>query len=269
MTIETPLENREPAETKRARGRGLVAQYAPPLMLVLAVVAIWELAIAAFDVQAYLFPAPSAIASALWSDREILSEHAAFTLKEIVLGFLIACGAGVAVAVVIHLSPLLRRVVYPLLVASQTIPIIVLAPIFVIVLGFGLLPKLAIVGFTCFFAVAVSTADGLRSIDPAYSRMMRTLYASRWAIFSRVEFPGALPRLFTGARISATYAALAAVFAEWSGSSSGLGYLIQQSAPLLDTARVFSAIAVLSGMAVVLVGAVTAVERLVVPWARD
>ena len=193
------------------------------------------------------------------------------TIVEVVVGFAIALAAGILFAVMLHLSPTLRRVVYPLLVGSQTVPTVVLAPILVILLGFGAGPKLAIVGLICFFPIVVNGVDGLRSVDEELVRLMRTLHASRWAIFRRVEFPSALPLIFSGTRVAAVYAAIGAVFGEWSGSTSGLGYVMLQATPTLETARVIAAIVILTAISLGLFLIVSLAERLLVPWspARD
>jgi putative hydroxymethylpyrimidine transport system permease protein len=189
------------------------------------------------------------------------------TMNEIVQGFVIAAVAGVGLAIILHIFGPLRRAVYPLLIASQTIPIVVLAPILVIVLGFGLAPKLVIVALICFFPIVVNGLDGLRSVDDEFIRMMRTLDAGRWAIFKRIEFPAALPSIFSGLRVAATFAAIGAVFGELSGASAGLGYVIQQATPNLQTARIFAAIVILSLIAFALFALVSLLERIFVPWA--
>jgi putative hydroxymethylpyrimidine transport system permease protein len=243
--------------------------YAPPVVLVLLLIVGWQVSLRAFDVERYLVPTPSDIVDAFAEDPKTYAEESWFTIKEIVLGFSIALIAGLVIAIALHLSSLLRQAVFPILITSQTIPIVVLAPIFVIIMGFGLAPKLTIVGLTCFFPIVVNSVDGLRSVDPSYIKMMRTLDASRWAIFRRVEFPAALPMVFTGARIGATYAAIGAVLGEWSGSTGGIGYLIQQNVPSLNTPAVFAGIVILSLISLALFGLVTLVERLTIPWARD
>ena len=189
------------------------------------------------------------------------------TVQEVLLGFVIAAAAGVGLAVALHLSPVARRAVYPLLIGSQTVPIIVLAPILVILLGYGIAPKLVIVALICFFPIVVNGIDGLRSVDAELILMMRTLDASRWAILRRVEFPAALPSIFSGLRIAATFAAIGAVFGEWSGSSQGLGYVMLAATPNLLTARIFAAIVLLTAVALVLFGVVSLLERIFVPWA--
>jgi putative hydroxymethylpyrimidine transport system permease protein len=234
----------------------------------LALIAMWEAIIRVFDVPKYLFPAPSQVALALRDDWSTYLLPAMWvTMNEIVQGFVIAAVAGVALAIVLHIFGPLRRAVYPLLIASQTIPIVVLAPILVIVLGFGLAPKLVIVALICFFPIVVNGLDGLRSVDEEFIRMMRTLDAGRWAIFKRIEFPAALPSIFSGLRVAATFAAIGAVFGELSGASAGLGYVIQQATPNLQTARIFAAIVILSLIAFALFALVSLLERIFVPWA--
>src|SRR5436189_126899 len=135
---------------------------------------------------------------------------------------------------------------------SQPVPTVLLAPILAILLGYGIEPKLVVVAIVCFFPIVVNAVDGLRSTDPELVRMMRTLYGTRLSIFRRVELPGALPAIFSGARVAATYAAVGPVFGEWAGSSSGLGFVILQAQPALETARIFAAVLVLSALALAL-----------------
>ena len=241
----------------------------PPLALLAAAVGVWELVVRAAHVPDYLFPAPSAVASSLADDAGLLGQATLVTLREVVLGFLLAVAVAVAVAVVLHFSAALRRALLPILVLSQTVPTVLLAPILVILLGYGIQPKLVVVAVVCFFPVVVNTVDGLRSADQELVRMMRTLHGGRLAIFRRVELPGALPAIFSGARVAATYAAVGAVFGEWAGSSAGLGFVILQAQPALETARIFAAVLVLSALALALYALVTFAERLLVPWQQE
>ncbi len=203
----------------------------------------------ALDLEDFLVPSPAEIGSSLWENRSLLADNAWVTLREILLGFACAIVAGLALAVLLHLSETLRRASYPLLIASQTIPIIAIAPILVIWLGFGIGPKLAIVALVCFFPITINTLDGLRAVDPEAIKLMRGLDASRWQTLRRLEVPTALPYFFSGARIAAVFTAIAAVFGEWAGSSAGLGHLILQDNAQLETARVFAAFFVLSAIA--------------------
>ena len=247
--------------------RSLLRRCWPPVLIILAGLGLWELIVRLAHVPGYLLPAPSAIAADLAADWPVLGPALLVTVQEVLLGFVIAAVAGVGLAVALHLSPVARRAVYPLLIGSQTVPIIVLAPILVILLGYGITPKLVIVALICFFPIVVNGIDGLRSVDAELILMMRTLDASRWAILRRVEFPAALPSIFSGLRIAATFAAIGAVFGEWSGSSQGLGYVMLAATPNLLTARIFAAIVLLTAVALVLFGVVSLLERIFVPWA--
>ena len=251
-----------------SRARSLL----PAGAVLVGLLAAWELAArtgvlaSLFSIEDFLVPSPSEIAEALWSDRELLAEDAWVTLREVVLGFGLALAAGLSFAVLIHLSETARRALYPLLVASQTIPIVVLAPILVVILGFGIGPKLVIVALICFFPITVNTLDGLRSVDPDLIKMMRTLGAGRLQILRRAEAPSALPYAFSGAKIAVAVAVIGAVFAEFSGSDSGLGHLIEIANSQLLTARAFAAVVVLSAMAIGLFGLLSLLERKVVFW---
>jgi putative hydroxymethylpyrimidine transport system permease protein len=243
-----------------------------PLAIVVALLGAWELAARwdlladALSIEPFLVPAPSEIAEAMWEDRELLAEDAWVTLQEVLLGFALAVCAGVLLAIPLHLSATLRSAFYPLLVASQTVPIIVIAPILVVWFGFGIGPKLAIIALICFFPITVNTLDGLRSVDPDLVKLMRTLDASRWQIFRRVEAPTALPYFFSGAKIAVAVAVIGAVFGEWAGSDSGLGHLMLQASAQLLTARLFAAVVVLSAFAIVLFWLLSALERRVAWW---
>jgi ABC-type nitrate/sulfonate/bicarbonate transport system permease component len=167
----------------------------------------------------------------------------------------------------IHFSPALRRAIYPLLIASQTIPIVIIAPLLVAWLGYDLAPKLAIVGLICFFPVTVTALDGLAKVDRELPKLLRTLDASRWQTFRFVEAPSALPSVFSGAKIAVAVAVIGAVLAEQAGSSEGLGHLILQAIPQLETARAYAAVVVLSAFAVALFGLLALAERRMLPWA--
>jgi putative hydroxymethylpyrimidine transport system permease protein len=268
---EPAAQRQEPAAAGLAGrppwARSLLRRCWPPALIILAGLGLWELIVRLAHVPGYLVPAPSAIAADLAADWPVLEPALLVTVQEVLLGFVIAAVAGVGLAVALHLSPVARRAVYPLLIGSQTVPIIVLAPILVILLGYGIAPKLVIVALICFFPIVVNGIDGLRSVDAELILMMRTLDASRWAILRRVEFPAALPSIFSGLRIAATFAAIGAVFGEWSGSSQGLGYVMLAATPNLLTARIFAAIVLLTAVALVLFGVVSLLERIFVPWA--
>jgi putative hydroxymethylpyrimidine transport system permease protein len=257
---------------KGAAGEACMSRWALPALVLVALIGAWELAAttgALADVlglEPFLVPSPSEIATALWENRSLLAEDAWVTLQEIVLGFLCGLALGLCCAIPLRLFGTLGSAFYPLIVASQAIPILVFAPILVIWFGFGIGPKLAVVALVCFFPIAVTTADGLRSVDPEAIKMMRTLDGSRWQLLWRLEAPNALPFVFSGARIAATFAPIAAVFGEWVGADSGLGHLILQDNAQLETARMFAAAAVLAAIAVALFGLLALAERRIVRW---
>ena len=220
----------------------------------------------ALKLEDFLVPSPAEIAESLWDNRSLLAENAWVTLQEILLGFGFAVVVGVAFAVVLHLSETLRRASYPLLVASQTIPIIVIAPILVVWFGFGIGPKLAIVALICFFPITVNTLDGLRSADPEAIKLMRTLDASRWQILRRVEAPDRAPLLLQRRPHRRAVALDRRRLRRVGRLELRLGHLILQDNAQLETARLFAAVFVLSAIALALFGLVALAERRVVTW---
>ncbi len=247
-------------------GKPSTRDFLPPLALLAALVVAWQLVASGLAVPKWLLPAPLEIARAGAATWRMLAWHAAQTVLETVLGLVLALAAGLTLAVALDLSALLRRVLYPLLVASQTIPIMALAPLLVIWLGYGTAPKVVVVALVCFFPIAVATADGLRAADPDLLALLRSMGATRRQVFFKVRLPGALPGFFSGLRIAITYSVVGAIIGEWVGAGRGLGvYMIRSSNSFL-TEQVFAAIAVTSLLSIVLFLAVGAVERLALPW---
>jgi putative hydroxymethylpyrimidine transport system permease protein len=245
-----------------------VGQVLPAAVLLAGLIGIWELYV---DLHGATFslvlPAPHQVAKSLYTDRSLLWSNFLVTAKEVLLGILVAAVVGFLLSVAIHFSPTLRRAVYPLLVASQAVPVVILAPVLVLWLGFGLLPKLVVIALVSFFPIVVTTTAGLAAVDPDLLKLMRTFDASRLRTFSHVELPASLPGLFTGTKIAAAVSVIGAVFAEWSGSNSGLGYVILQSLPQLLAARGMAAVVILSLFAIALFGLLALAERLMLPWA--
>ena len=243
-----------------------------PLLLLATLIGLWQLAASTgfmanvLDLEEFLVPSPAEIGSELWEERSLLAENAWPTLVEIVLGFALAVAVGSGFALAMHRWNTVRLAAKPLVIVSQTIPIIVIAPIFVIWFGFGIVPKLVIIALICFFPITIATLDGLRSADPAAIKLMRTLYASRGQVLRRLEIPGALPSFFSGARIAAAIAPIGAVFAEWAGSNEGLGRLILDTNANFRVALTFAAVLVLSAIAISLYALVALAERRIVTW---
>ncbi|HYY23454.1 MAG TPA: ABC transporter permease [Thermoleophilaceae bacterium] len=230
--------------------------------------AAWQAVASLPGVDNLTLASPVETARALQRDWSLLMDNAGVTLVEVLLGLAIsvACGAGSAIAM--HLWRPLREAAYPLLVASQAIPIVVLAPIFVLAFDYGMGPKLAIVALICFFPITVNMLDGLRSVDPELLKLMRSLGASRLGSLTKVELPASLPFFFSGLRVAATVSVIGAVFGEWAGADRGLGRLVLLGNNQLQTPRVYAGIVILTLMAVALFALATLVERVACPWSR-
>jgi putative hydroxymethylpyrimidine transport system permease protein len=244
------------------RARGWVA----PAAVLVALVALWELIVDAGLVDPLLLPAPHAVAKSLWTDRGVLAPDLATTTWEVLLGLAASLALGVALAVVMHLRRPVDRALRPLVIGSQAVPILVIAPLIVLVLGFGLAPKVLIVALVCFFPVTINVYDGLRDTDPDARKLLRALDATPWQALRLLEAPSALPAAFTGAKVAAAVAVVGAVFGEWSGSDSGLGHLLINANFQLATATQFAATVLLIAEAVALYAAFTALERRIVSW---
>ena len=268
-----PTPNATAIATKRGRSSAVgvrLRQAWPPVLVLVGVILAWELAVRYFEVKNYILPTPSSVIVTLFDRWDSSLQSATFvTLSEVAIGFALSLVTGIGIAALLHSSHHAQRAVYPLLIGSQTIPIVVIGPILAIIFGYNILPKVILVTLICFFPIVVTTLDGLASVDPQLKRMMRTLYGTRWSIFRRIEFPAALPSMFSGIRVAATYAAIGAVFGEYAGSSDGLGYVMIQATPQLKTSVVFSAILLLTLISVCLFLLVSLAERLLVPWARE
>ncbi|MGI8482761.1 MAG: ABC transporter permease [Thermomicrobiales bacterium] len=239
-----------------------------PLLILIVLLSIWEVAVRVANTPRWMLPPPSAIFESFRTDHALLLHHTRVTVVEVVLGFGLALGAGIAVGIAIDSSRVLERAIYPLIIASQTVPMVALAPLLLIWFGYGLTPKIIVTALVCFFPIAVNTVDGLRVADRETLAMLSSMGASGWQRFRMVKIPAALPSLFTGARIAIAFSVIGAVFGELVGASAGLGYLMERSAAQFQTSRVFAAIVILSLMGVGLFSIVTLLERLLLPWRR-
>jgi putative hydroxymethylpyrimidine transport system permease protein len=238
------------------------------LALLAALVAVWAWLASLDSVDDLTLASPREVAQAFEDDWSLLWDNAWVTLQEVLLGLAIAVVAGVVFAVGMHLSRTLRDAAYPLLVGSQAIPIVVLAPIFVLAFDYGIGPKLAIVALICFFPITVNVLDGLRAVDPEQLKLMRSFGASRLRTLRAVELPAALPSFFSGLRVASTVSVIGAVFGEWAGADSGLGRLVLLGNNQLQTPRVYAGVVILTLMAVALFALASLAERLVCPWNR-
>jgi len=259
------------SETERPNRRGprrnaLLGEVLPPLAVLILVVAAWALVSARSGLSAFILPSPAEVARAGWETRGLLLPALRTTLLETGLGLIISIGLGAAIAAAIDLSPVIRRAVYPLLVASQTVQILAIAPLLIIWFGFGLTSKVLIVVLICFFPLTLSMADGLASADPDLVALFRAMGARRGQIWRMVRLPSALPAFFSGLRIAVTYSVVGATIGEWVGGTEGLGLYLLRSKNALATDQVFVAILITSAVSIGLFLLVTMLERLALPW---
>lgn len=260
----------KPDETRKAPWAGVTRAARavwPSLAAFVALMLLWQWA--ASRVTGYfqtMYPTPVTVLRTLVAQRDALWANTLVTLEETLIGFAWAFVAGVFFAVVIDVSPWLRRALYPLLVASQTIPLITLAPLLVLWFGIGLLSKSIVVVLVCFFPITVGLVDGLRGVDPELIKLYRTFGAGWARLFWSVRLPGALPSLFSGVRIGITYSVVGAIFSEYVGASAGLGYFMTLKQHSFSTAGVLATVVVTALLSVALFALVAIIERLALPW---
>jgi ABC-type nitrate/sulfonate/bicarbonate transport system permease component len=239
----------------------------PPLLASVALLAIWQVATPLINTKVELIPMPVQVIEKLIADRELLlNRHIPQTMLETLVGLSMAFVLGVLMAALLDFSPLLKRALYPLLVISQTIPIVAIAALLIVTFGFGIEPKVIVVILYCFFPITVATADGLTGTDPDLVALLRAMGANRSQIWRKVRFPAALPSLFSGLRIAATYSVTAAVVGEYITSQFGLGQYLRSGLSSYASDQVFAMILITSVLSIALVIGVAILERLVLPW---
>lgn len=242
--------------------RGVLA----PALVVAALIGIWQLVVRAFDVAEYVLPAPTAIARSVGANVDILLPNLRVTAEEMLIGFGLATVVGIALGTLIALSSVFRRSVFPLVIASQTIPVIAIAPVLVIWFGYDITPRVLVTALIAFFPLTVNTVTGLRAVDPELVRLFRSLNATPLQIFRKLTFPAALPYVFAGLKVAATLSVIGATVGEWVGADRGLGYLIVTDTAQVETTRVFASIFLLSLSGIVLYLIVAGLEWVCLPW---
>lgn len=230
---------------------------------------IWEAGVRLFALPVWLLPSPTAVFVSLFHNFSLIAVHSAFTLLEAGLGYAVSVVLAVLLALTFALSPLIKKVLYPLLILSQTIPLVTLAVLFTIWFGWGLLPKILVVVLVCFFPIALSLINAISNVDIDLISLFKSMGARPLTIFRMVELPLAMPGLFSGLRISATYSIMAAVIGEWMGAQHGLGYymLLQQKSFAID--RVLAAVLIICLLSLLMVKLVDMLEYLFIPWNRE
>ncbi len=244
----------------------IARRWGPPLLLIGAVLAAWETYCRLAAVSPIVLPAPSRIVEQLWAFRGDALRHTLPTLAETAVGLAVSVAVSVTAAVLMDRFATVRRALQPLLVASQTVPVVAIAPLLVLWFGFGLAPKVLIVVLVTFFPVTIALLDGLGAASGEATDLLQSFGASRGQIFRDLRWPAALPSFFTGLRIAATYGVIGAVFGEYVGAYEGLGIWMQLSQNAFRTDLVFAAILLAAILSVALFGLVVVLERLVIPW---
>lgn len=248
----------------RTRTIRIVAPCAACVLLV----ALWQAACSLGLVPSFMLPSPLDVARAVVDDGELLASHAAITLAEALAGLALGIALGFALAVAMERFSLVDAALSPLVTVSQTIPVVAVAPILVLWFGYGMLPKVLLVALTTFFPITVALSSGFRSVDPDAIDLLRTMGASRLQVFRFAQLPAAAGSFFAGLRISATYAVIGAVVAEWLGGFEGLGVYMTRVRKSYDYDSLFAAIVVVSAVSLALLGATKAIERACMPWLR-
>ena len=238
----------------------------PTLLSISALLLIWEVVVRLLNTPAWILPAPTAIGRTLVDTFPIMLPHIGQTLLEVIIGIGVAIAVGLATAGLLDRFPRVKEVVYPLLVISQTVPIIALAPLLIIWFGFDIEPKIIVVTLFCYFPIAINTLDGLNAAEPEYLDLLHSMGATPRQVWWKVRFPAALPYFFSGLKIATTYSVVGAVVGEWVGGRRGLGIYLLRAQANFNTAQVFATIFVISMLSILFFGLVFLVERLALPW---
>ena len=246
--------------------KALNAAWVRPVLFLIIIVVAWDLSIKLFRIPAYQIPAPGDVVAVLLSDWPELLRQAWPTTYATVFGFLLSALFGIPTAMLIAGSKTVESYVYPLLVFSQSVPKIAIAPLFVVWFGFGIIPKVISAFLLGFFPVVVSAVQGFKSVDPDMVDLARAMQGSRFQVFRAVNLPHALPAIFSGLKVSVTLAVVGAVVGEFVGSNSGIGYVMQRSIGTFDLPTMFAALVILALLGVILFWIVDRIERLVLPW---
>lgn len=238
-----------------------------PLLTLIAIVVIWQFVTSLDTSKARIIPTPDEVLNALIRNHEtLLTQHIPTTLEETLIGLALSLGLGVALAALLDWSAIVRRALYPLLIVSQTIPIVALAPVLILIFGFGIEPKVTVVVLFCIFPITIATLDGLTTTDPDAVLLLHSMGASRWEIWRKARLPSALPGLFSGLRIAATYSVTGAIFGEYVSSNYGLGQYMRLAYAAAHVDQAFVAILITALLSIGLAGIVALLERVIVAW---
>ncbi|WP_010651413.1 ABC transporter permease [Oceanobacillus massiliensis] len=237
-----------------------------PILVLFLLFIIWEACTRIFEIPGWLLPSPIEVFKEAVTGRSVYSVHITSTVQLVITGFLIGSSVGILVAIILHLLPLMRQAFYPLIIVSQNIPIIVLAPLLVIWFGFGVLPKLIVITLICFFPITIALLEGFKQTDADLKHYVQMAGATNQQIFWKLEWPHAFPSLFSGLKISATYSVMGAVISEWLGASKGIGVYMTLASSSYRTDRVFVAILLIIALSLIFFALILIVEKRLIKW---
>jgi ABC-type nitrate/sulfonate/bicarbonate transport system permease component len=241
-------------------------QYILPILTFIIILLLWQLLVVWLHIEQWIVPSPSKIFNSFWQSRSLMFYHMVPTIIEALIGLSCAVILGIIIAFFMERSEIIKKIIYPFLVISQTVPFITLAPLLTLWFGFGLLPKIIIITLVCFFPIAINLFDGLSSVDSATLKLLASMGATRRQILKWVKWPASLPAFFSGLKIAGAYAILGAVISEWVGSDRGLGILLTRSAKSYLVDRVFATIGIITILSIIIILAVEGIARMTIPW---
>ena len=237
-----------------------------PAAALLLLLLVWEGLVRALSVPSYVLPAPTRMFAALWTDRATLASYACVTVLEALGGMGISLACAVVLGILMDANEGIKAAIYPILVVTQTVPMIVLSPILILYLGFGLAPKILTVVLMCFFPIVVSFADGMGQIDPAYANLVRSYGGTRLQVYTQVKIPYAMPSLLSGLKVAATYSISGAVVGEWIASQAGLGYYLLRVKNSYALDKMFACVIVIILLSLAMNGLIWLIRKLFLPY---
>ncbi|MBU3159958.1 ABC transporter permease [Clostridium frigoris] len=240
-----------------------------PIVFQVVILLIWQIAVDKWKVPQYILPSPKDIGITLVNILPSITSHIYTTLYEALIGFSISIVLALILAILMDNVKFVKKCLYPIIVVSQTIPIIVLAPLFIIWFGFGIMPKIVVVVLVCFFPIVVSLSDGLQSVDNDMVNLLKTMGAGRFQIFTMVKLPSSTVNFFSGLRIAATYSIMGAVTGEWLGGDKGLGVYMIRAKNSYSLDKVFAVIIIIVILSMALFGIVYLLQYILTPWTRN
>ncbi|MCC5910539.1 MAG: ABC transporter permease [Clostridiaceae bacterium] len=240
-----------------------------PIFFVAILIILWEIVVKLHIIDAFILPAPSSVVSALINTFDLMWPHITVTVFQAIVGFIVAIILSIIIAVTMDSIAIVKRTLYPIIITSQAVPIVTIAPLFAIWFGFGYLPKIIIVVLVCFFPITISLLEGLASVDKELLNLLKSMGAGRWDIYKLVKFPATLPNFFSGLKISGTYSIMGSVIGEWVGGNMGLGRYMLRVRQSYANDRVFATIVVIVLLSIGVLKIIQFIEKKAMPWQEE